>query len=384
VACDFLGVVKNATVVVYQIANLVRKCLPPHFPIVTEVSKDIGMLIMQLDFRLRSLPFKLAKSLRQLLLIPRDMVRFAGSVSTLVKMIRGGLSSRAAALSAPQLKRLDMKADNSAAVYDDDLVPNASECDVDGWLGHELGAAAKEATVATKEAEAVPEAPPAGMKVVVQDDEGGNELEDEEETAEDDDGNEGEDDSVETIDGADEMEVEMAMEEEKEDDQGKLSISDVEAPAPQSMARLPAADLELAMASTVTGGDYVGPPLASAATVASKSVPESAKHQPLQELSARVQSMWETPRLWAENVFAPHQPQLAAVVEDAVALGAAASSSNDGAALSSKPSSSGMLQVEALNASDFTERGSLLERSQARVFLTTVVKGSSTADGLHA
>lgn len=142
--------------------------MPPHFPIVTDVSKDIGMLIMQLDFRLRLLPFKLAKSLRQLLLIPRDIVRFAGSVTTLVKIIRGGLSNRAASLSAPQLKRLEMKGEDNAEIDDADLVSSVSEGDMEDLLGHELGAAAKEAAVATKEAEAVPEAPPAGMKVLVQ------------------------------------------------------------------------------------------------------------------------------------------------------------------------------------------------------------------------
>jgi len=121
-------------------------------------------------------------------------------------------------------------------------------------------------------------------------------------------------------------------------------------------------------------------PITQAATLesgsGSASAPAHMAQQGLQALSARVHSIWETPRVWAENVFAPHQPQLATVVENAVAANTAASSSMTGTALHSKPSS-GALHAEALKASEFTERGSLMESSEARVFLTTVVKGSS-------
>ena len=86
---------------------------------------------------------------------------------------------------------------------------------------------------------------------------------------------------------------------------------------------------------------------------------------------ARVQSFWEAPRVWAENVFAQQQPQLATVVEDAVAANAVSSTSS--ATKDSKPCH-GALQAEALNDSEFTERGSLLERSEARVFLTACTR----------
>ena len=92
-------------------------------------------------------------------------------------------------------------------------------------------------------------------------------------------------------------------------------------------------------------------------------------------LSARMQSLWDTPRLWAENVFAPHQPQLKTVVEDAVVANAAALNSTPVTEVHGRPSPSGTLHAEALRASEFTARGSLMENSEARVFLTTVVKG---------
>jgi len=92
-------------------------------------------------------------------------------------------------------------------------------------------------------------------------------------------------------------------------------------------------------------------------------------------LSARMQSLWDTPRLWAENVFAPHQPQLKTVVEDAVVANAAALNSTPVTEVHGRPPPSGTLHAEALRASEFTARGSLMENSEARVFLTTVVKG---------
>jgi len=181
VASNFLGVVKNSAKLIYQIANLVRKCFPP-FPIVTDVSKDIGMLIMSLDFKLHQLPFKLAKSLRQILLIPRDMLRFAGSVKSLIKVMRAAFSKRTAALTAPQLKLLESK--DVADGEDDEIAPAADGTDTDGVLG-ELGAATGEATAIAMEAEALPDEPPPGMAIAIQDDEGEMVVGEEDEQPED-------------------------------------------------------------------------------------------------------------------------------------------------------------------------------------------------------
>lgn len=182
-AKDFVEVVTHSCKLIYQIVNLVRKCLPP-FPIVTDVSRDIGMMIMQLDFKLRSLPFKLAKSLRQILLIPRDMLRFAGSVNMLFKVLGAALSKKAPALTPPQLTKRGSDGGMSDNDDDDELQPTAGQDSSAGILGAELAAAAGEAKVAAEEAEAIPNEPPPGTVISI-DDEDGVTMADEEEEPED-------------------------------------------------------------------------------------------------------------------------------------------------------------------------------------------------------
>jgi len=205
VAKDFLGVVTNAAKLIYQVANLVRKCLPPHFPVVTDVTKDIGMLIMDLNFKLRSLPFKLAKSLRQILLIPRDMLRFAGSVRSLIVVMRASFSNSACAIDLqPQLKRLEGK-DGTEDDTDAELSSAPfSEDDITQVMGIELAEAAGEATTAAALAEELPDEPPPGLKVSIEDEDGAGRatVMDEEAATEDmKDGDEVDDEDEDQIEG---------------------------------------------------------------------------------------------------------------------------------------------------------------------------------------
>ena len=204
VAKDFLGVVTNAAKLIYQVANLARKCLPPTFPIVADVSKDIGMLVMELDFKLRLLPFKLAKALRQLLLLPRDLVRFAGSVKSLVTVMRAAFSNKGGAIDlAPQLLRLEMKDGKVIEEKEDaelEATGRTSEGDIDGVLGNALANAAGDATDASQTLAEVPDEPPPGLKITVDDGaEGGGRgtVADEDAAAEDEDGDDDREDEDE-------------------------------------------------------------------------------------------------------------------------------------------------------------------------------------------
>jgi len=119
--------------------------------------------------QLRALPFKLAHSLRQILLIPRDMLRFAGSMRMLIRMLRGALANKAPALTAPQLKKLH-GTDNEDE--DDELVPSADETDklASALLGDELATVASDVTNVAQEAEDLPEEPTPGMVITIEDD----------------------------------------------------------------------------------------------------------------------------------------------------------------------------------------------------------------------
>ena len=168
----------SCTQLIAQITNLVRKCLPP-FPIVTDVANDIGMMIMNLDFKLRQLPFKLGKSLRPVLLVPRNMVRLVGSLSTLLTMMRGALSKKAPALTASQLMNLEGEtADDEDELMGevkagDSNTPTLSEKDdAMTFLGSELGGALQETADAAAEAEAMPEEAPPGAVIQIEDEDG--------------------------------------------------------------------------------------------------------------------------------------------------------------------------------------------------------------------
>jgi len=209
VANDFLGVVTNAGKLIYQIANLARKCLPPTFPIVADVSKDIGMLVMALDFKLRLLPFKLARALRQIMMLPRDLIRFAGSVKSLITIMRAAFSNKGGPIDlAPQLLKLEVKDDGKVADENEDAELEAkertSQTDMAEILGSELAKAASDASDAIKVVDEVPDEPPPGLKVTIDDGEengGRGTVADEDDAAEDEEGDEDDREDEEMIEG---------------------------------------------------------------------------------------------------------------------------------------------------------------------------------------
>ncbi len=437
VAKDFLAVVKGTVIVVYQIANLARKCLPPHFPIVTDVSKDIGMLIMQLDFRLRSLPFKLAKSLRQLLLIPRDMLRFAGSVSMLVKVMRGAFSKRAASLTAPQLEKLEMCSAAAVAAVDEDnteLVLEGSEVELTSLLGDELGAAAGEAYLAAKEAEAVPDAPPAGMTIAIQDDEEGvTALGEEDEKADDevvDDDSDGGEHGEEMVEGA-EDDMHALVSEQEVVMKDEVEMNDVEAPAPQSIVRPPfnveAAAMVTATAVAEQTASAPAPDAVLEATSTAGDAHSDSVSSLLERMSANIMAAAEvlSSRFSSRDAEMAKPPATAlspppslATLKEESALdecespGTGSGSGRDGRPLSAEPlrevasrvsmmessvfagtaglpTKAGSLKAIPLSDTNFNERGSLImdsddDGNEEKIFLAPIVVPKMGRDDLQA
>lgn len=121
--------------------------------------------------QLRALPFKLAHSLRQILLIPRDMLRFAGSVRMLIRVLRGALANKAPALTALQLKALDV---TDGEDEDNELVPSTDEVDklARAVLNDELGTVAADAANVAKDADELPEEPPPDAVITIDDEDG--------------------------------------------------------------------------------------------------------------------------------------------------------------------------------------------------------------------
>lgn len=97
-----------------------------------------------------------------------------------------------------------------------------------------------------------------------------------------------------------------------------------------------------------------------------------------------LQTLWEAPRQWSSNVFQQQEPQLAAVVDEAVATNAA----NKEAAVAITPDvkPADVMQAVILTETNVNERGSLIEDSEM-LFMPSVAvaKESSPADaGLSA
>jgi hypothetical protein len=92
-----VDVLSDASKLIRQVIHLVRKCLPP-FPIIADVSRGIGLIAMDLDFKLRSLPFQLAKSLRRVLKVPIELIRFATSTRNLLRVLHEVMPSKERAL----------------------------------------------------------------------------------------------------------------------------------------------------------------------------------------------------------------------------------------------------------------------------------------------
>ena len=237
IAKDLLISLKQSVKVILQIVKLVQKCMPP-FQIVSDVSRDIGMLIMKLDFKLRQLPFKLAKSLRQVLLVPRDMVRFAGSLKTLINVVRASLSSRATALTAPNLKRLDS---NDADASDTELLPSADD-ESASLLGSEFSTTRSDANSTANGVDEMPAKPPPGTVISIQDDEGEAVVsESDEESSEEDDNAE----ELESIVGESAVDRMSRVTQARASRASRASqanrTSSTAAPMPQAMARVSAA-----------------------------------------------------------------------------------------------------------------------------------------------
>ena len=184
-ALGLLGVIKNGGVMLAQMVNFVRKCFPP-FTIITDVSKDIGMMIMALDFKLRHLPFKLAKGLRRILMLPRDIYRFCGSARMLVRLLASAMGKSTKELPAPAPIKFKELAEGSVSDMDDDEENELNAKDEpEPELPGELGEAAKEAKAAAAEADKMPDKPPPPEKGSALD-EAMDEDEDDEEDKEDD------------------------------------------------------------------------------------------------------------------------------------------------------------------------------------------------------
>jgi hypothetical protein len=77
-----LGAVAN---VIKQVIKVVHKCGPP-FDILRDFAIDIAKMSSDVNFRLRSLPFKIAKSLRRIIQMPLDIIRFCASVNRTSKL----------------------------------------------------------------------------------------------------------------------------------------------------------------------------------------------------------------------------------------------------------------------------------------------------------
>uniref|UniRef100_A0A7S4C384 Uncharacterized protein n=1 Tax=Chrysotila carterae TaxID=13221 RepID=A0A7S4C384_CHRCT len=194
-ALGLLNVIKNSAVFLYQASNFVRKCLPP-FPVISDVTSEIGMLVMSLDFSLHALPYKLARSLKRVLMLPKDIYRFYGSTTLLLKMLVSMMGKSANQLPPPKKLKMikaaeDLEVGEEEGDDDDEL---SADDEPPPELPGELGEAAKEASRAAEEASSIPDQPPAfdprsaiDMAIAAELEDGASDQED------DDDEDEGED-----------------------------------------------------------------------------------------------------------------------------------------------------------------------------------------------
>ena len=80
-------------VVIKEACKAVYKCMPP-FPVLKEFAQDIVKLTNDVNFRLRALPFKVAKALRRIIHMPLDIIRFCTSVKLASVLRRASVRAR--------------------------------------------------------------------------------------------------------------------------------------------------------------------------------------------------------------------------------------------------------------------------------------------------
>jgi len=156
VALSFASVLKSGAKFLLDAVAWLRKCLPPTFPIFTDIYRDIGMLVMNLDFKLRAVPWKFAKGLRRILGIPADMLRFGASTRMIMQMLREAMKPGAMQLPQKAGSAEDVRDDN-----DENLEPTKEQIGQEELPG-EMGEVSKEAMAALAEAETIPEDMPPG------------------------------------------------------------------------------------------------------------------------------------------------------------------------------------------------------------------------------
>jgi hypothetical protein len=214
-AINFVKLVKSGTAFVLRTINLVRKCCPPHFPIIFDVKKDICGMVMALDFSLMQLPVKLVKALKRIVVFPRDVYRLCGSTKVLMRLLATAIKSKS---SDPLPALTKITAPDEEGAVDDEL--NGDNEMKDEELPGGLNEAQKEADDAATDVQAAANAEPSAADVEDEEEEGADSQEEKEE-GEDTDGEEGEE---EEDDDDDESAAET--EDDDDDDDDVLVLSD--------------------------------------------------------------------------------------------------------------------------------------------------------------
>ena len=67
---------------VFRAVKLIFFCLPPTFPIIHKIHMDLAKAVRSLQFSLIRLPARVLRSLKRIILLPKDVYRFCGSMSS--------------------------------------------------------------------------------------------------------------------------------------------------------------------------------------------------------------------------------------------------------------------------------------------------------------